>query len=164
MKISGQSEFFWKIKFRISSCEIAFKITCSLLCQFSPVKQDFVEVCFFIFQTCQKLTSVHFFFFKFWKTINSFFHQLYTVDLDHRKEVAELSSAIEKLQSDLTEQERRLNEKIQEQDNLISTLQKDKIKMQVFYFYIIFVFIVYNVFMLDNFQTSHVILKYFRSH
>lgn len=67
------------------------------------------------------------------------------MDLDHRKEVAELSSAIEKLQSDLTEQERRLNEKIQEQDNLISTLQKDKIKMQVFYFYIIFVFIFYNV-------------------
>lgn len=85
------------------------------------------------------------------------------MDLDHRKEIAELSSTIEKLQSDLTEQERRLNEKIQEQDNLISTLQKDKIKMQVFYFYIIFVFIVYNV-MLDNFQTLHVILKYFRSH
>lgn len=56
------------------------------------------------------------------------------MDLDHRKEIAELSSTIEKLQSDLTEQERRLNEKIQEQDNLISTLQKDKIKMQVFYF------------------------------
>lgn len=74
MKISGQSEFFWKIKFRISSCEIAFKITCSLLCQFSPVKQDFVKVCFFIFQTSQKLTSVHFiYFFFFGKQLIFFF-------------------------------------------------------------------------------------------
>lgn len=57
--------------------------------------------------------------------------QVYTADLEHGKEVAELSLTIEKLQNDLAEQERKLNERIQEQDTLISTLQKEKIKIQV---------------------------------
>lgn len=57
--------------------------------------------------------------------------QLYTIDLDHRKEITELTSTVEKLQSDLTEQERLLNSRIQEQDASIHTLQKEKIKLQV---------------------------------
>lgn len=57
--------------------------------------------------------------------------QVYTANLEHQKEVSTLSSTIEKLQNDLSDQERKLNEKIQEQDSLINTLQKEKIKMQV---------------------------------
>ncbi|KFM76943.1 hypothetical protein X975_00948, partial [Stegodyphus mimosarum] len=57
--------------------------------------------------------------------------QVYTADLEHRNEIAELSSNIEQLRADLEFQEHKLGEKIKEQEELINGLQKEKIKLQV---------------------------------
>lgn len=57
--------------------------------------------------------------------------QIYSADLEHGKKVSELSSKIEELQSSLEELEKKSNEKLKEQQILIDTLQKEKIKMQV---------------------------------
>ncbi|XP_035233745.1 protein phosphatase 1 regulatory subunit 21-like, partial [Stegodyphus dumicola] len=57
--------------------------------------------------------------------------QVYTADLEHRKEIADLSSNIEQLRADLEFQEHKLGEKIKEQEELVNGLQKEKIKLQV---------------------------------
>lgn len=57
--------------------------------------------------------------------------QVYTAEIEHKKAVSELSSTVEQLKLDLADQERKLNEKIQEQGTTINSLIKEKVKMQI---------------------------------
>ncbi|GFS29031.1 protein phosphatase 1 regulatory subunit 21 [Nephila pilipes] len=57
--------------------------------------------------------------------------QIYAADLEQQKIISELTSTIDSLQSKLADLEKKFSEKIAEQEGMINTLQKEKIKMQV---------------------------------
>ncbi|GFY45869.1 protein phosphatase 1 regulatory subunit 21 [Trichonephila inaurata madagascariensis] len=57
--------------------------------------------------------------------------QIYAADLEQQKVISDLTSTIDSLQSKLSDQEKKFSEKIAEQEGMINTLQKEKIKMQV---------------------------------
>ncbi|CAL1271259.1 unnamed protein product [Larinioides sclopetarius] len=57
--------------------------------------------------------------------------QLYTADMEQQKAISELTATIDCLQSKLADQEKKFSEKISEQEAMINSLQKEKIKMQV---------------------------------